>query len=577
MDKIDLPQHSHINVDGVTFFSNFDSGNLARAVRTGIGQYEIWIAADAAQRGHNSYRVWFNFGIRGLRKGTLLKLTIMNMSNIRILASQNYRPVWRAIPEQTQWQRILTECSYENNFATLFKLSWTMEYTYENSDLYFAFAPPYPYSEIMKTIDFFENVCPADSLFYRETLVRSLDNLNVEVITISNRENFQNQREEKIPYLFPSQMPRSFKAKKPIIFISARVHPGETPGSFILDGFLQALLSQDIRGFMLRKNYVFKIIPVLNPDGVRRGHFRVDQNAVNLNRCYESPSFVDQPTIYAAKVYFEYLHKEGGIDIYLDFHAHNSKRGCFVYGNCLPPEKQIENELFAKIIELNSPFFDFNECDFSEKSMTSKDPKDHFNKEGSGRVAFYKTAGIICSYTVECAYNVPIPLHTVSPLVNVKTGRRLSESINYILTPDSIDLYNRAFFNDIGSAVAFTILDYTNINPITRIPTSEFKNLEAIKAYLEVRQHLPSKGKAPVRRSLSRNDPKVKQLESKIIPQKLAGIAKRQIHKMKIVSPMFSDRNATSVGAIRSKKRLGLLLHRGKPNNADMQIALGNK
>lgn len=61
-----------------------------------------------------------------------------------------------------------------------------------------------------------------------------------------------------------------------MIFISARVHPGETPASFTLDGLMKAFMANDKRGFALRKNFVFKIIPCLNPDGVFRGHFRVD-------------------------------------------------------------------------------------------------------------------------------------------------------------------------------------------------------------------------------------------------------------------------------------------------------------
>lgn len=370
-------------------------------------------------------------------------------------------------------------------------------------------------------------------------------------------------------------MSRAFKSMKPIIFISARVHPGETPGSFILDGFIQAILSQDVRGFFLRKNYVFKIIPVLNPDGVYRGHFRVDQNSVNLNRCYESPSFVDQPTIYASKVYFEYLYNTGaGINMYLDFHAHNSKKGCFLFGNRLDSDKQIENELFAKIIELNSTFFDFNDCDFSERSMSTKDPKDHFNKEGSGRVSFYKNTGIVCSYTVECAYNISQPLHQVSPLVNIKTGRKSQDGFQFGSIQNGINIYNRFFFNDVGSSVAYSILDYYSINPLSRIPTCVFKNLDGIKTYLESNQPNLSKNKVMIRRSLSRNDPKVKQIESKIMPQKTLVLNKRQLHRMKVTSPMFSDRNATSVIAFRPKKKLGLLLHRGKPSTVEIRKSI---
>lgn len=82
-----------------------------------------------------------------------------------------------------------------------------------------------------------------------------------------------------------------FKNKK-YVFLSSRVHPGETPGQFILDGIdiyyiglLNFILSNsDERSQILRDNFVFLVIPVLNPDGVDRGYYRCDTNGINLNR-----------------------------------------------------------------------------------------------------------------------------------------------------------------------------------------------------------------------------------------------------------------------------------------------------
>lgn len=46
---------------------------------------------------------------------------------------------------------------------------------------------------------------------------------------------------------------------------------------------------------------MFKIVPMLNPDGVFRGHFRFDKFGVNLNRRYIDPDPVNEPTIFKVK------------------------------------------------------------------------------------------------------------------------------------------------------------------------------------------------------------------------------------------------------------------------------------
>jgi murein tripeptide amidase MpaA len=73
-------------------------------------------------------------------------------------------------------------------------------------------------------------------------------------------------------------------ADRKCVIISARVHPGESNSSFIMEGIIEFVLSNEKEARILRDNYVFKIIPILNPDGVIVGNYRTSLSGLDLNR-----------------------------------------------------------------------------------------------------------------------------------------------------------------------------------------------------------------------------------------------------------------------------------------------------
>ncbi len=183
------------------------------------------------------------------------------------------------------------------------------------------------------------------------------------------------------------------------------MHPGETPASFLMIGLISFLLdANDPRAEILRRIFVFKIIPIINVDGVSRGFYRYDTNSLNMNRHYANPNQKMQPEIAAIKRIFVSYAQEGRIRYYYDLHAHASSRGLFLFGNNLDFLPQVENCVLPKILELNSEYLLFENCNFSEKSMKTKEKGDKFSKEGTGRVYLHRVCGLIHCYTVEASY-----------------------------------------------------------------------------------------------------------------------------------------------------------------------------
>ena len=68
--------------------------------------------------------------------------------------------------------------------------------------------------------------------------------------------------------------------------MSCRVHPAETPASYVMKGFLDQLVNNSEESKFFLDNFVLLLIPMMNPDGVVRGHQRLDALGYDQNRVY---------------------------------------------------------------------------------------------------------------------------------------------------------------------------------------------------------------------------------------------------------------------------------------------------
>ena len=84
---------------------------------------------------------------------------------------------------------------------------------------------------------------------------------------------------------------------------------------------------------MLRDNFVIKIIPMVNPDGVINGNTRCSLAGVDLNRVWIDPSQKQHPTIFCIKQLLRQMQGERELFLFCDLHGHSRKKNMFMYGN----------------------------------------------------------------------------------------------------------------------------------------------------------------------------------------------------------------------------------------------------
>ena len=243
------------------------------------------------------------------------------------------------------------------------------------------------------------------------------------------------------------------------------MHPGETPASFGIKGAIDFLMDQtSSQARLLREMFVFKIIPMINPDGVQRGHFRTDGFGKNLNRYYCDPEPRQQPSVFAICKLINYFQNDKRIFFFCDFHAHGSFKDNFFYGNSLGFLMQVETRAFAKIMEINNPSFCYSACDFSQKQMGAKEhnplEKAPRTKEQCSRVATFRYSHLIHSFTLEIGYHS-------SKKKDLAFGTQVP--------------FTRSCFEKVGQDLLISLLDLFERNPTSKLPASSSSSLADIR------------------------------------------------------------------------------------------------
>lgn len=142
------------------------------------------------------------------------------------------------------------------------------------------------------------------------------------------------------------------------------MHPGETVSSWMMKGILDYLLDPNsAESHLLREHFIFKIVPMLNPDGVIHGNYRCSLAGVDLNRRWKNPNKLLHPEIYYTKKMIKEFRSKTPIILYVDLHGHSRKKSVFMYG-CHDEQNPGATREIPFLLSRINKNFSFNECNF---------------------------------------------------------------------------------------------------------------------------------------------------------------------------------------------------------------------
>jgi hypothetical protein len=365
------------------FESRFESGNLSYAAKVSESEYNLLLQNDVNSKGHIQ---WFYFRVTNTTADLKVKFNILNFAKTDSLFNYGMKVLVYSETENreqgTGWFRAGEDILYfangirrDDTMKSYYSLTFTYTFQHSSDTVFFAYCFPYTYYDLMQDLNAIESD-PGRSMFVtRKLLCYTLGGNRCEYLTVTS----------------PAH-PDVIKHRKGIV-ISARVHPGETVGSWMMKGIIDFITGPSSEAETLRNNYIFKIVPMLNPDGVINGNYRCSLAGVDLNRRWSRPSKTLHPEITATKKLVKQFSRERQIDLVCDLHGHSRKKNIFMYG-CNIHNQPEATRLLPYILSKISPLFSFKDCRFAMQK----------SKESTMRITIFKETHIKNVFTLEASF-----------------------------------------------------------------------------------------------------------------------------------------------------------------------------
>lgn len=281
----------------ISVSTDFEAGSLGRVERISPVHLRCAVAGQADQDGRNRQASWYYFRIEHAPTDQDIRIDLVDL-----VGEYNYRPGTHPVgpntrPVYSTNQRDWLHFSDEQVFWDDAAKELSLRFQPAAETLWIAHVPPYTTADLERLRREFEHH-PCLTTVSIGTTVR---NRPIPLWTITDA---------AVP-----------DHDKRVIWIMARQHAWEAGTSWVTEGAVRFLLSEEPGAAALRRQNIFQFFPLADPDGVATGGVRFNANGYDLNRNWDQVDAALMPEIAAQKrAIAAWLNSGGNIDLFITLH-----------------------------------------------------------------------------------------------------------------------------------------------------------------------------------------------------------------------------------------------------------------
>jgi hypothetical protein len=315
----------------VRFNKNFEGASIGRIEVVGPAEFRCHVEGQYDERGHNRQATWFYFRVDGAA-GRELTLTMTDF-----VGEYNDKP--GAVGMQPGIVPVFSEDGVAWRSFDEKAVTWdektkelTVRFKAGADKVWVAHVPPYTWSDLRKLLDEVGR-----SPWARvEVIGRSALGREMQMVTVTD-------------WSVPDE-------GKKVVWLQARQHAWEAGTSYVMEGALKFVTSEDPKAVELRKKCVFRFTPMVDVDGCALGRVRFNANGWDVNRHWGQVDLRDKvflermPEIWYAK---KAITSAGRIDLMLNLH--NTETGEYLATHVEEPAvRAMMERFFDRLVERTS-------------------------------------------------------------------------------------------------------------------------------------------------------------------------------------------------------------------------------